>query len=95
MNPKHIKTTEYSKDDDGNTVIESKSYHDQLSHHVVELEKQVKSSFETLKLDVDHALKHFIEDGSPKLVLTLDYARRGQPRIIKRWVTVKENYNKR
>lgn len=95
MQPKHIKTTEYSKDDEGNTVIESKSYHDNLSHHVVEFEKQVQTSFETLKLDVDLALKHFTDDGAPKLVLTLDYARRGQPRIVKRWVTVKESYNKR
>ena len=92
--PKHQKITTYQKQEDGSVKIDQKSYYEQLSHVLVEIEKPMVSSFFTLKKDVDMALDHILKDGSPKLVLTIEL-KAGQPRITKRWVTIKENYNKR
>lgn len=92
--PKHQKETTYSKQDDGSIKIQTDSYYEQLAHQVVEIEKQLQSSFYTLKKDIDLALNHIIEDGSPKLVLTIEI-KHGEPKITKRWITLKQSFNKR
>jgi hypothetical protein len=91
---KHVKQTLYFKDpDDPETVhIESKSYYEQLSQSVEELEKPVLTSSYTIEQDVIHALGHITKDGAFKLVLTIE-TKNGEPhRIVKRWMTVKNNY---
>lgn len=89
-----MKVTEYSKEKDGTIVIDSKSYYDDLSFHIIENEKVLESSFYTLKKDVEEALKHVINDGSPKIVLTIE-TKKGQVKINKRWVEFKKDYPRR
>ena len=96
MNPKHIKVTNYSKAEDDQTImIESKTYTENLSHHLVEYEKKLPTTFETLKKDLALASEHFVKDGSPQVVLTLGYAKGGKPQITKRWIALRENYKRR
>lgn len=94
MTPKHQKVTTYQKQEDGSIKIEAKSYYEELSHVLEEVEKPMLSSFDTLKKDVEMALDHFTVDGSPKLVLTIEL-KKGQPRLTKRYVTIKQTFNKR
>lgn len=93
MNPKHQKVTTYKKTEDG-IEIDSKSYYESLAHQVTEIEKQLMSSFFTLKKDVEATLDHVLEDGSPKLVLTIE-TKNGNPRITKRYVTTKQTFPRR
>jgi hypothetical protein len=94
VQPKHEKHTTYEKQVDGSVKITGKSYFEELSHILEEIEKQTASSFQTLKQDVDLALKHVTEDGSPKLVLTIEI-KKGQPRITKRYVTLRQDFKHR
>lgn len=94
MQPKHQKRTKYTALDDGSVKIESKSYFEKLAHSVEEIEKPMVSSFETLKTDIERALDHFVVDGSPKLVLTIEM-KKGRPKITKRWVTIKQDFPRR
>ena len=81
MNPKHQK------------IITSKSYYDKLTHETTEIEKIVPTTFITLKEDVAKALEHITEDKSTQLVLTIKNVK-GEPRLTKRWTTVKIDYSR-
>lgn len=91
MIPKHTKVKTYSKQDDDTVRIDSKSYHEKLSYELVEYEKQQLSSFAKLKQDVEENLKHVINDGSPKLVLTIEMKNQ-RPKITKRWVALRKHH---
>lgn len=90
-NFKHEKVVDYTKNPDGSTDINSKSYYEKLSLHVRERETQVFSTYYTLKKDVEQALSHFAYDGSPRLILTIENKKPGI-RITKRWVEFKKDY---
>lgn len=91
---KHQKVTSYSKADDGTVHIEQKSYYEELAQIVEEVEKPMVTSAYTLEQDVIHALKH-LEDGALRLTLTID-TKNGQPtKLVKRYVTMKQRFNKR
>lgn len=94
MQPKHEKRVTYEKQEDGSVKVTSKSYFEELSHIIEEVEKQTQSSFSTLKKDVEKMLEHITDDGSPKLVLTIEL-KAGQPRITKRYVTLRQKFNRR
>lgn len=91
--PKHQKVTTYQKQGD-DIKITTKSYYEELALMLEETEQKRISSFETLKQDVELALEHVLNDGSPKLTLTIDSTNTGV-KLTKRWVTLKENFNKR
>lgn len=93
--PKHVKITDYKKLEDGSIQIDTKSYFEDLTMDVREYEKNLMSSYYTLKKDVEEALKHVIDDGSPKLVLTIKANSKGGVRIVKRWVEITKNYPRR
>ena len=91
MQPKHQKQTEYKKNPDGSIEIEQKSYYEQLSQVIVEIEKPMVTSAFTLEQDIRHALEH-IKEGTPKLTLTIE-TRNGEPiKITKRYITIKQSY---
>jgi len=90
MQPKHQKVTKYRKTDEG-VEIHTKSYYEQLAHELVEIEKPTETSFYTLKKDVEMALSHVLEEGTPKLTLTIEN-KKGKMRLIKKWVSMKQSY---
>lgn len=95
MTHKHEKVTTYTPLKDGGVKIMSESYYEELSGYVEEIEKPVLTSFNTLKRDVELTVdKHFIQDKSAKLVLTLEM-KNGEPRLKKKWVVLKKNINHR
>lgn len=89
--PKHQKETEYTPQEDGSIEIDQKSYYDKLALHIKDVEKPVLTSFFTLKKDVERALDHVIEDGSPRLVLTIK-VNKGKPYLTKQWRTLRKDY---
>ena len=91
MEPKHEKVSVYTPQIDGSVKIDTKSYYDKLSQEVVEVEKHVLTSFHTLKRDVEEALEHVTTDKASQLVLTIKISK-GEPKLTKRWVTLKKNY---
>ncbi len=93
--PKHQKITKYVPLKEGGIKIVSESYYEELSGLVEEIEKPVLTSFNTLKHDVELAVdKHFIQDKSAKLVLTIEL-KNGEPRLKKKWVTLRQNFKHR
>lgn len=95
MSPRHEKITSYKRADDGEMVIETKSYYESLSHILEEHEKPMVTSFATLKKDVEMALEHITTDNSPRLVLTIEMGTKTRPmRIVKRWVTLKKDLSR-
>lgn len=94
QSPKHQRVVTYQKIEEEAIKITTKSYYEELAHMLEEIEKPMVSSFFTLKKDIELALDHVLKDGSPKLVLTIEI-KNGQPKIIKRYVTIKESYPKR
>jgi hypothetical protein len=93
MNPKHQKETTYTKQTDGSIKIESKSYYEQLAQELIEIEKHVPTSFYTLKKDVEGSLSHLTDDKASQLIITIKVIN-GEPRLTKRYVTLKRNYPK-
>jgi hypothetical protein len=91
--PKHQKVTTYQKQGD-EIKITSKSYYEELAQMLEEIEKPSITSFQTLKQDVEMALEHVLNDGSPKLVLTIE-AKGSNLKLTKRYITLKENYPRR
>jgi hypothetical protein len=95
MKPRHQKVTAYDKLDDGAVKITTKSYYEELTDLMEEIEKNIITDFNTLKRDVDIAVEqHFIKDGSKRLVLTLEL-KGGKPKLVKRWIVVKESFRHR
>lgn len=88
---KHAKVTTYSKDNNGDVNIKTESYYEQLAHEVVEIEKHILTTFDTLQKDVDEALVHITDRGTSQLVLTIKVAN-GVPKLTKRWITLKKDY---
>ena len=92
---KHEKVKRYIPLAEGGVKIVSESYYEELSGMVEEIEKPVLTSFNTLKHDVELAVdKHFIQDKTTKLVITLEL-KNGEPRLKKKWTTLKKNYKHR
>jgi hypothetical protein len=91
MNPKHQKVTTYTKQADDSIKIEQKSYYEQLSQELVEVEKHIITTFSTLKNDVEGTLSHLIDDKASQLIITIKVVN-GEPKLTKRWVTLKRNY---
>ena len=95
MKPRHQKVTSYDKQDDGAIKITTKSYYEELTDLMEEIEKNIITNFNTLKQDVDTAVEqHFIKEGAKRLVLTLEI-KGGQPKLVKRWIVVKESFRHR
>lgn len=92
MEPKHCKITNYEAQSDGAVQITTYSYYERLANIVQEIESTIRSTQETLEQDVVTQLKH-IKEGSPKMVLTIKLVD-GQPKITKRYVTLKKRFNK-
>ena len=92
--PKHEKHVEYRRLDDGAVEITSKSYFERLAHMLVEIEAKKESDFKSLKTDVETMLKHITDDGSPKLVLTIE-RKDGKFKLTKRYITIKQDFNRR
>ena len=89
---KHQKRTEYINKGDS-IQIKTDSYYEKLAQSVIEIEKKVPTTVMTLKKDIELAMSH-IEDGSPKVVLTIEMKKDG-PHLTKRWIEVKEQFNRK
>ena len=92
MNPKHQKITTYEKQPDASTKITTKSYYEELSHLLEEIEKQSISTDQTLIKDVEGMLSHIIVDHSPKLTITIVKSDRGGYKVTKKWVLLKRKF---
>lgn len=92
MQPKHQKITSYEKQQDGSTKITTKSYYEELSHLLEEIEKQSISTDQTLIKDVESMLSHIIVDHSPKLTITIVKLDRGGYKVTKKWVELKRKF---
>lgn len=88
---KHAKVTTYSKQDNGDVQIKTESYYEQLAHEVVEVERHILTTFETLKKDVEDSLEQITDRGTTQLVLTIK-VQNGVPKLTKRWIALKKDY---
>jgi len=93
MQPKHQKITNYSRQDDATIKIETKSYYEKLTQEMEEIEQVVLTTIETLRQDVDKSIDHVLVDKASQLVITVKI-QDGKPKLVKRWVTFKKNYNR-
>jgi hypothetical protein len=91
MNPKHQKITTYDKQQDGSTNITTKSYYEELSHLLEEVEKPMISTDATLIKDVESMLSHIIVDHSPKLTITIAKSPKGY-KVTKKYVLIKKKF---
>ena len=92
MNPKHEKRTTYDKQADGSTKITTKSYYEELSHLLEEIEKPMITTAQTLTQDVTGILSHITEQGSPKLTITVVKSDKGGYKVTKKYVTIKRKF---
>jgi len=92
MNPKHEKRTTYEKQTDGTTKITTKSYYEELSHLLEEIEKPMISTDVTLVHDVEEMLKHITDKTSPKLTITIVKSDKGGYKVTKKYVTIKRKF---
>lgn len=94
MEHQHEKVISYTKQLDGSTKIEQKSYYEKLSQEVIEIEKYVPTSFMSLKKDIESCLEHLTKDKSTQLVITIN-VKDGKPKLKKKWMTLQKNYPRR
>lgn len=75
--------------------ITADSYYEQLAHTLVEIEKHVPTSRQTVLKELINCLEYITRDKSTEVNIQIK-ARNGEPiEITKRWVTVKESFNRR
>lgn len=92
MNPKHCKVTSYQKLEDGSIKITTKSYYEELSHMLEEIEKPYVLTQEVAKKALDKALERITSKSSPKVVLTLTTGADGKVKVVERYTTLKESF---
>ena len=91
---KHAKVTTITPQEDGTVEISAESYYEQLAHVLVEIEKRIPTSRQTILTEIINCLELITKEKSPKLVITIE-AKNGEPmNLIKRWTTVKESFNR-
>lgn len=95
--PRHEKVTDYKKDENGEVVIDSKSYYDDLSHWVQEREKEYPTTSGGVPNDVAKIVKETMVDNKDSLELTITIKRptNNRPmRIVRRVLVFKKNYGR-
>lgn len=90
----HVKVVMPEPLKDGSVQYTTESYYEQLSHKMIEMEKQLPTNKQQVLKDVISCLDHLLQ-GSPRLVLTIDAKHNEPVRIVKRWMVSKENFNRR
>lgn len=95
--PKHAKITEFTPQKDGSTLIDTKSYYEQLSSHHQEREYRRKTDSKNFIADIIQCAS-LIKDGkTTKLIIEIEadtYTR--QPhKITHRYTVLHENYGRR
>lgn len=91
--PKHQKVTTYSKQTDGSTKIEQKSYYESLAQIVEEIEKSQLTTEATMMQDIQSVLKTLLEEESPKLTITITKRLQGGFKLTQKYVTIKKKFN--
>lgn len=89
MQPKHqkIKTTEVMND--GSSKITTRSYYEELSHILEEVEKPSLSTDKTLESDIMNMLRLITNKNSPKLSITITSRSDGNYKVVSKHVTIK------
>lgn len=95
--PKHAKITDYTPQKDGSTIIDTKSYHEQLSSHRQDREYKHKTDGKNFIADVIQCTSLIKEGKTTKLCIEIEadsYTR--QPHLITyRYTIMHENYGRR
>lgn len=90
---KYGKVTTYDQDDNGNTTIDTESYHDGISAVKQEVEQNIRTTNSTLLADVIGCLGEVKEGTTREMVITIKSGRDYTPYLItKRFTTNHEVY---
>lgn len=90
---KHQKVTTYTNQSDGTVKIQADSYYESLAHQLVEIEKQLPTSKQTILKDILTCLELITKDKSIEVNIRIK-ARDGEPvELTKRWTVVKESFS--
>jgi hypothetical protein len=91
---KHIKVVTPDPQPDGSVMYTTESYYEQLSHKMIELQKELPTNKQHVLQDIISCLDHLFQ-GSPRLVLTIDASENEPIRIVKRWLVSRESFKRR
>jgi hypothetical protein len=91
---KHARVTTRTPQEDGSEEIKTDSYYEKLAHTMTEIEKQVPTTRHTILKELINCLELITKENSPEINLKIK-AKNGEPVLItKRWITVKESFNR-
>lgn len=94
MSHKHEKVTSYIKMPDGSVKIVSKSYYEELSHMIEEIEKPHHNlSTDSMQDVVDKALERITSDESPQVILTIK-KQNGKIKLLERYTVLTNDFSK-
>ncbi len=97
MTHKHCKVTSYEKQDDGSIKITTKSYYEELSHVLEEIEKPYTNlTAFSAKEALDKALERITSKESPQVIITIKADNRGREgiKIVEKYVVDKRQVAK-
>lgn len=90
----HERVTTRIMQADGSTQIETKSYYEQLAYNLIEIEKHIPCSKQTILKEIINCLELMTRDHSHEINIRIK-GKNGEPfELTKRWVTVKESFNR-
>lgn len=94
MAHKHEKVTTYVKQPDNSIKIQAKSYYDELSHIVEEIEKPHTNISELqARAIIDTATDRVLSGESQQTVITIKKTN-GKLKILERYITLKQDIGK-
>lgn len=94
MTHKHCKVTTYEKQDDGSIRISTKSYFEELSHVLEEIEKPYTNlTASSAKEAVERALERITSNESPQVVITIKNGERGRSgiKVVEKYIVDKRS----
>lgn len=98
MTHQNCKVTAYEKQDDGSIKITTKSYYEELSHVLEEIEKPYSNlTAHSAKEAVERALERITSNESPQVVITIKSNNRGREgiKVIEKYIVDKRDVTKR
>jgi hypothetical protein len=94
MSHKHCKVTSYEKQHDGSIKVTTKSYYEELSHVLEEIEKPYTNlTALSAKEAVERALERITSKESPQVIITIKTDNRGREgiKVVEKYIVDKRN----